>query len=85
VEGWHTGHEWINSGTLSERIGFVEKQFEDGSKPGIRDILSRAGGLDDDPSQIVDRCLDFLGGVRVSESTYASLVSYTRELGEIRD
>ena len=85
VEGWHTGHEWIDSGTLSERIGFVEKQFEDGSKPGISEILSRAGNLDDDPSQIVDRCLDLMGGVRVSESTHDSLVSYTRELSELRN
>ncbi len=85
VEGWHTGHEWIDSGTLSERIGFVERQFEDRSKPGVRDILSRAGSLDDDPSQIVDRCLDLMGAIGVSESTYNSLVSYTKELSEIRD
>ena len=23
VEGWHTGHEWIDSGTLVERINFA--------------------------------------------------------------
>ena len=51
VEGWHTGHEWIDSGTLSERVGFVERQFEDLSKPGVRDMVDRVGSLDDDPSQ----------------------------------
>ena len=84
VEGWHTGHEWIDSGTLSERIGFVESQFEDVSKPGVRDMVERAGSLDDDPSQLVDRCLDILGGIRVSPQTYGSLVDYARELGSIR-
>ncbi len=83
VEGWHTGHEWIDSGTLSERIGFVESQFEDISKPGVRDMVERVGSLDSDPSQIVDRCLDILGGISVSESTYASLVAYVEELNSI--
>ena len=80
VEGWHTGHEWIDSGTLSERIGFVESQFEDMSKPGVRELVARAGSLDDDPSRLVDRCLDLLGGISVSEKTYASLVEYAGEL-----
>ena len=85
VEGWHTGHEWIDSGTLSERVGFVESQFEDITKPGVRDMVDRVGSLDDDPSQIVNRCLDILGGITVSESTYASLVSYAEELSDEED
>ena len=85
VEGWHTGHEWIDSGTLSERIGFAVRQFEDESKPGTMDIISRAGSLDDDPSTVVDRCLDLMGGLKVSQSTYQSLVSYTKELKEVAD
>jgi Protein of unknown function (DUF1800) len=80
VEGWHTGHEWIDSGTLSERIGFAERQFADRSKPGIQDIVTRAGSLDDEPSQIVDRCLDVMGAIQVSEPTYEALVTYTKEL-----
>ena len=83
VEGWHTGHEWIDSGTLSERISFVEKQFEDTSKPGVQEILLRAGSLDDDPSRIVDRCLEVMGGIGVGEDTYGSLVTYTGQLNDI--
>ena len=83
VEGWHTGHEWIDSGTLSERIGFVESQFEDVSKPGVREMVERAGSLDDDPSQLVDRCLDILGGITVSAQTYRSLIDYATELGSM--
>ncbi len=84
VEGWHTGHEWIDSGTLSERIGFVEGQFEDISKAGVRDLVERAGSLDDDPSQLVNRCLDLLGGVNVSEQTYGSLVDYASQLRNMK-
>ena len=85
VEGWHTGHEWIDSGTLSERIGFVEKQFADQSKPGIQDIVSRVGSLDEEPSKLVERCLDLMGSVKVGETTYESLISYTKELQELKD
>ena len=84
VEGWHTGHEWIDSGTLSERIGFVESQFDDISKPGVQDMVRRIGDLDADPAALVDRCLDILGGISVSEQTYASLTDYARELREIK-
>ncbi len=82
VEGWHTGHEWIDSGTLSERINFAEKQFKDASKPGIQEILQRAGGLDEDPAGLVSRCLDLMGGVRVSDETHRSLVEYAKELNK---
>ena len=82
VEGWHTGHEWIDSGTLSERINFAEKQFKDASKPGIQEILQRAGGLDEDPAGLVSRCLDLMGGVRVSDETHRSLVEYVKELNK---
>ena len=85
VEGWHTGHEWIDSGTLSERIGFVERQFSDKTKPGIQDIISRAGSLDDDPTKIVDRCIELMGGGKVSDATYESMVSYTKELKGMTD
>ncbi len=84
VEGWHTGHEWIDSGTLSERIGFVETQFEDVSKPGVREMVERVGSLDDDPNQLVDRCLDLLGGITVSKQTYESLIDYASELGGMK-
>ena len=85
VEGWHTGHEWIDSGTLSERVGFVESQFEDIRKPGVSDMVERIGDLDAEPSELVDRCLDILGGIAVSEQTYASLVDYAQELRDIKD
>ena len=85
VEGWHTGHEWIDSGTLSERVGFVESQFEDIAKPGVADMVERIGELDAEPSELVDRCLDILGGIAVSEQTYASLVDYAQELRDIKD
>ena len=83
VEGWHTGSEWIDSGTLSERIGLVEKQFADPLKPGVSEMVSRIGSLNDNPAELVDRCLDLLGAVNVREETYKSLKTYAEELREL--
>ena len=80
VEGWHTGPEWIDSGTLSERINFASTEFSDDDTPGMKDIIQRAGSLDDEPSQLVDRCLDLLGGVQVSSTTHSELIQYVSEL-----
>lgn len=83
VEGWHTGFEWINSGTLSERIGFVEEQFSDPDKPGVSEIISRVGSLDSDPEALVERCLELLGSIKVSSETRSSLVNYAKELQKL--
>ena len=70
VEGWHTGSEWINSGTLMKRINFTADMVGDTGKPGIQDIIYRIkskGNLD--VSTFVDTCLDILGPVEVQEVT----------------
>ena len=43
-------------------------------------MLKRAGSLDDDPEQLVNRCLDLLGGINIREETRASLVEYAANL-----
>ncbi|PKB79203.1 MAG: hypothetical protein BZY88_14585, partial [SAR202 cluster bacterium Io17-Chloro-G9] len=41
VEGWHTGREWIDSGTLVERINFASEFLGNTEMPGIKDIVNR--------------------------------------------
>src|SRR5712691_2414884 len=36
VEGWHTGQEWIDSGTLVERINFASSYLGQTDLPGVR-------------------------------------------------
>ena len=43
VEGWHTGHEWIDGGTLNERVNFAVNEVGDLSKPGIGELIDRMG------------------------------------------
>ena len=40
VEGWHTGVEWINSGSLMRRINFTADMVSDVNRPGIRSMIS---------------------------------------------
>jgi len=84
VEGWHTGKEWINSGSLMARINFVAEKVGDTSLPGVQSIISRIkvkGSLS--PDQLVDSCLDMIGPVEVGADTKQELTSQAREWGQI--
>jgi hypothetical protein len=83
VEGWHTGPEWINSGSLMARINFVAGLVGDPSLPGVRAIIDRLktkGSLS--PEQLVDGCLDLLGPVEVGAETRQELVAQAKEWGQ---
>ncbi|HZA24795.1 MAG TPA: DUF1800 domain-containing protein, partial [Dehalococcoidia bacterium] len=41
VEGWHTGHEWIDSGTLVERINFASEYLGNTQLPGVQYMVNR--------------------------------------------
>jgi len=86
VEGWHTGAEWIDSGTLVERINFCADQVGDVSKPGVQAIISRlaAEGGTISADRLVARCLEILGGYELPEETRNRLVEHARKGGVIR-
>jgi hypothetical protein len=85
VEGWHTGAEWINSGTLMKRINFTADLVGDTSKPGIQSIVDRIrlqGELSEEG--FVEVCLDLMGPLEVLEETRKQLLEHARELGPLR-
>ena len=92
VEGWHTGGEWIDSGTLVERINFAADQVGNLELPGVRDIVERVSTASDSndasgsavsASEVVDRCLDLLGGYELAEITRDQLVEHVGRGGEL--
>ena len=86
VEGWHEGSEWIDSGALVERVNFVARELGDVNRPGVRAIIDRLdteGGGVLTPEELVDRCLDLVGPISVSEGTRATLVEYARRQGDL--
>ena len=82
VEGWHTGHEWIDGGTLNERVNFAVNQFNDVSSPGFEDILGRLGSVVKS-ADLVDKCLDLIGPIEVGDETRQALSKYADEVGDL--
>ena len=86
VEGWHEGVEWINSGTLVERVNFVSKQLSDVRKPGVNAIIDRLAAGDGgtlSPTQVVDSCLDLMGPLDVSDETRTALMEHVTRKGAV--
>jgi Protein of unknown function (DUF1800) len=84
VEGWHTGQEWINSGSLMARINFVAEQVGNTSAPGVQSIIKRLRAMGVlAPEQMVDTCLDLLGPIEVGPDTKKELVDQVKEWGDL--
>ena len=81
VEGWHTGKEWIDSGTLVERINFTSDQVGNIEQPGIQSIISKLGGEGDviSSQRLVDGCLRLLGHYELPEETHSMLVAHLEQ------
>ena len=80
VEGWHTGKEWIDSGSLVNRVNFAADQVGNLDHPGIRDIVERILSRGDlSPEELVDGCLDLLGPLVVGDETRRALVDKARQ------
>ena len=86
VEGWHTGKEWIDSGTLVERINFVADQVGNVDQPGIRSIIQRlrSEGATVTPERLVDGCLQLLGGYQLAKETKSRLVEHVGKKGDLK-
>jgi hypothetical protein len=85
VEGWHTGVEWINSGSLMRRINFTADLVGDTSRPGVQSIVNRLKGRGDlSPEAFVDTCLDLMGPLEVNEETRRELVDHASAGGGLQ-
>ena len=85
VEGWHTGKEWIDGGTLTERINYAIDTLNDPKKPGVRAIANRikSGGDSTSPTQLVDQLLDLIGPLEVEPETRDTLIAHAESEGPL--
>ncbi|MCH7653440.1 MAG: DUF1800 domain-containing protein [Chloroflexi bacterium] len=86
VEGWHTGHEWINSGSLVKRVNFVADRISNTDLPGVKRIVERVAGSNGpmmSPEQFVDQCLDLMGPIEMADLTRTELISHAETDGDI--
>jgi uncharacterized protein (DUF1800 family) len=87
VEGWHEGMEWIDSGSLVERLNFVSKELSNVQNPGVRAIIDRLSATPGGtltPAQLVEQCLDLVGPLVVDDETRAALVAFAARDGELQ-
>ena len=83
VEGWHTGAEWINSGSLMRRVNFTADLVGDISRPGIENMISRLKGQGSQtPEQLVDGCLDLMGPLEIASESHQELIDFATEIGD---
>jgi uncharacterized protein (DUF1800 family) len=86
VEGWHTGREWIDSGTLVERINFVAEYLGNEKFPGIRDMIHQVGSTSTTVTaeEVIDGCLEMLGAYRLHRETREQLIDHLNQVGDLR-
>ena len=79
VEGWHQGVEWLDTGTLVERINFASEQVGDLDKPGVKtmvDSIASRNGEAIESQRLVDLCLEQMGDIQVSDESREILVDF---------
>ena len=85
VEGWHTGREWIDSGTLVERINFAADLMGNTDLPGVQSLVNRLmeRGESQSPEAFVNNCLDLAGPLTVTADTMSQLVTHAQSEGAL--
>ena len=83
VEGWHTGAEWINSGSLMRRVNFTADLVGDLDRPGIKALVERLKVQgESSPDKVVDSCLDLMGPLEVNRESRDELIGFVGEAGD---
>jgi uncharacterized protein (DUF1800 family) len=85
VEGWHTGQEWVDTGTLVERVNSATLEIGDTTKPGVQAIVGNIRNMGPivSPKTLVEACLEELGCLSVTEGTFNSLESHANTEGDL--
>ena len=84
VEGWHQGLEWIETGSLTERVNFASQQLGDSQKTGVKRIIENVIQGEEEyltAESYVDRCLDELGALEASSAIRDTLVQFADDNG----
>ena len=84
VEGWHTGKEWIDSGTLVERVNYAASEMGRVGAPGIQAVVQRFSdaGPSVSSGELLDGCLEMLGGYQLMDETRNLFLTH---LGQDKD
>jgi len=83
VEGWHTGKEWIDGGTLVRRINFIADYVGDVGYPGVQEMVQKLAseGSTITPEGLVSGCLRLLGHYELTDENHEMLIGHARKSG----
>jgi uncharacterized protein (DUF1800 family) len=79
VEGWHWGTEWLDSGTVVERVNFSSSKLGDVNNSGIRKIINNVkSNISNQYSTelLIEKILEELGSIIVSKTTKDTLKDF---------
>ena len=82
VEGWHQGTDWLDTGTLVERVNFASQQIGDSTKPGIQAMIERIAEIPTNvasPENLISVCLEEMGGISVDGDTMKILIDFASQ------
>jgi len=82
VEGWHQGTDWLDTGTLVERVNFASQQIGDSTKPGIQAMIERIASTPNNvasPENLISVCLEEMGVISVEEDTMKVLIDFASQ------
>ena len=85
VEGWHTGKEWIDGGTLTERVNFAVETLSDAEKSGVAELIDGLRSKEESmrPEGFVDAVLKHLCRLDVNEETRSELIEHAYGEGDL--
>ena len=84
VEGWYTGKEWINSGSLLARINFVADWVANTSLPGVQTIIAQIKGDGvKSPEELLEATLEHMGFLEVAAETRGQLLEHVKAGGDL--
>jgi len=85
VEGWQMGTDWMNSGSLVDRVNFASRMLGDTELPGVKSMVDRlmAIGQGLSAEQVVDASLDLLGPVTLDHDTRKEIIEHVAGGGEM--
>ena len=84
VEGWYTGQEWINSGSLLARINYVADKVSNTEFPGIQSIIGhmKADGVTT-PEDLINASLEHMGYLEIGDETRQQLLDLAVTSGNV--
>ncbi|MBL06630.1 MAG: hypothetical protein CL773_02020 [Chloroflexi bacterium] len=79
VEGWHEGEEWIDSGSLIERINFASNEISNLSSKGVQRIIEIASRSDCSSSNdFLNNLLEIMGYLELNENSKKIIIEHLK-------